>query len=66
MKRGSPARPRITLAPRPWSPDEDARLREICAIGLTSDAWPNAIPGRTCGEIAARRLDLQLELAPLL
>ena len=52
--------------PRPWTPEEDARLDEICAIGLSSDFWHLALPGRTVGEITDRRLDRRLKPAPLI
>lgn len=50
----------------PWTEEEDETLREITALGLVSDAWPSALPGRRFGEIAERRLDLGLKSPPLL
>lgn len=49
-----------------WTPEEDECLREAVRIGLCSDAWGAAFPGRTFGEIAERRLDLRISPAPLI
>jgi hypothetical protein len=35
-------------------------------IGLASEFWPQALPGRTHGDVCERRLDLQVPIAPLL
>lgn len=51
---------------RPWTADEDAKLVEICAAGLSSEFWTETIPTRSWGEIAERRLDLKPPLAPLI
>lgn len=53
-------------APRPWTAEEDARLREIMAIGLCNEFWSTALPDRSFGEIVERRLDLAVPIAPLL
>jgi hypothetical protein len=58
-------RRRARIEPRAWTAAEDEKLREICAIGLASDHWHLALPGRTFGEIAERRLDLGLRSAML-
>jgi len=56
-----------TIAPtRPWSPEEDEALAEICSIGLASDFWRLALPDRRFGDIVDRRRDLGLKMAPLL
>lgn len=60
-------RRRRTPAPsRPWSPEEDDKLRNITAIGLANDWWHLALPDRSFHEITDRRLELQLPRAPLL
>lgn len=53
-------RRRVWTQARPWSEEEDARLADMVALGVTSDAWPVQLPGRTFGEVAERRLDLGL------
>ena len=50
----------------PWTAAEDAKLADMTALGVTSDAWPVQLPHRTFGEVAERRLDLGLVSAPLL
>ena len=50
----------------PWTAAEDEKLAEICSIGLASGHWHLALPGRRFGDIATRRLDLGLKMAPLL
>jgi hypothetical protein len=44
---------------RPWTPAEDDKIVEVTRIGLASDLWHHALPGRTFGEIAERRLQLR-------
>ncbi|QJU59845.1 hypothetical protein HL653_20730 [Sphingomonas sp. AP4-R1] len=51
---------------RPWTPDEDRTLVELCQIGATCDIWKTVFPDRRFGEVAERRLDLRPPLAPLL
>lgn len=51
---------------RPWTPEEDRRLGEMMAVGLSSDFWSTALPERSFGEIAERRLELKPETAALL
>jgi hypothetical protein len=50
----------------PFTPDEDEALREIMALGLSSEFWHLALPERTHNEICTRRLDLGVRCAPLL
>lgn len=57
---------RLDVPPTPWTAAEDEKLAEICAIGLAADHWHLALPGRRFGDIATRRLDLGLKMAPLL
>lgn len=65
MPRRSRRTPQL-VEPKPWTAEEDASLADICRIGLSSDYWTMAIPGRSFGEIAERRHDLKLELKPLI
>ncbi len=44
---------------RPWTEAEDEKVVEIAQTGLSSDHWHLALPGRTFGQIAERRLQLQ-------
>lgn len=57
MARRTVRRPYVP--PRPWTPEEDEKVAEIARIGLASDHWTLALPGRTFGEIAERRLSLR-------
>ena len=57
---------RPSQAKRPWTPDEDDRLREMVAVGLSSDFWSSAFPDRSFGEIAERRLELNSKMAELI
>jgi hypothetical protein len=59
-------RRRKTPPSEPWTPEEDQKLRDMMAVGLISDAWASALPGRRFGEICERRLDLGIKPAPLL
>ena len=51
---------------RPWTPQEDAALREVNAIGLCCSFWPLAIPDRPVVEMYERRLVLGIKPAPLI
>jgi len=51
--------------PKPWAAEEDEKLTEICRLGLASDHWHRALPGRRFSEICERRLDLGLKSAML-
>lgn len=55
------ARRRVPYAP--WTAEEDAVLAEMVRVGVSSDFWTSLLPGRTFGEMAARRLDLGLPRA---
>jgi hypothetical protein len=49
--------------PRPWTPDEDRRLSAMIRLGLSCDYWHIEFPDRRFGEIAERRLDLNIPRA---
>jgi len=51
---------------RPWTPEEDAKLREINEIGLSVDWWDLAIPDRGVHEMIDRRLELGIKPAKLI
>lgn len=48
---------------RPWTAEEDDKLREINEIGLIAEYWRYALPDRTHHEICERRLDLGIRPA---
>lgn len=52
--------------PRPWTPEEDAKLREINELGLCHEWWHFAIPNRGLHEMFDRRLELGIKMAELL
>lgn len=54
-RRPAAARP----TPRPWTAEEDARLREMLSVGLSNEFWTAQLPGRTFGEITERIYVLQ-------
>jgi hypothetical protein len=47
-----------TATPPPFSAEEDAEIVRMTECGLSSEHWPVALPGRTVGQILARRLEL--------
>jgi hypothetical protein len=55
--------PQSAAERRPWTPDEDAVLAEIMAIGLANDFWPLALPDRCFGDVAERRIEWGVKLA---
>ncbi|KQN09837.1 hypothetical protein ASE85_02565 [Sphingobium sp. Leaf26] len=59
MKRRRKARPPSP----PWTPAEDAKLREVNEIGLRVEYWQLALPERRESEMLARRLDLGIKPA---
>lgn len=61
-RRRSRARP----PSRPWTPEEDEKLREVNALGLVSEAWHHAIPDRPLHEMFERRLELGIKPRALL
>lgn len=58
-RRRRPARPPI----HPWTPEEDAKLREVNEIGLRVEYWQLALPHRRESEMLLRRLDLNIRPA---
>lgn len=50
------ARPQL----RPWSDDEDQRLRFMLGCGLAADFWKTEFPDRRFGEVLERRLELRI------
>lgn len=59
MKRRRKKRPPT----QPWTPAEDAKLREVNEIGLRVEYWQLALPERRESEMLARRLDLGIKPA---
>ena len=45
---------------RPWTPEEDEKLREMNDIGLRVEYWRLALPERRESEMLARRVELGL------
>lgn len=56
-RRRRPARPPA----RPWTPEEDAKLREVNDIGLRVEYWQLALPERRESEMLNRRHELGLK-----
>ncbi len=56
-RRRRPARPPA----RPWTPDEDAKLREVNDIGLRVEYWQLALPERLESEMLNRGYELGLK-----
>lgn len=61
-KRSRPPRP----PSREWTPEEDAKLREVNELGLVDDLWHLAIPDRLPIEMYERRMVLGIKPAPLI
>lgn len=51
---------------RPWTDAEDAKLREISEIGLSSCWWNLALPDRGIHEMLDRRMELGIKPARLI
>jgi hypothetical protein len=47
----------------PWTPEEDAKLREVNDIGLRTEYWQLALPHRRESEMLDRRLVLGIKPA---
>lgn len=56
-RRRRPARPPAA----PWTPEEDAKLREVNDIGLRVEYWQLALPERRESEMLNRRYELGLK-----
>lgn len=61
-RRRRPARP----PSNPWTPEEDAKLREVNEIGLRTEYWQLALPHRLEREMLDRRLELGIKPAKYL
>lgn len=51
---------------RPWTPEEDEKLREINEIGLVHELWQFALPDRGIHEMFDRRMELGIKPAELI
>ena len=63
-ERDNMKRRRRVKPPRaPWTPEEDAKLREVNEIGLRVEYWQLALPHRLESEMLLRRYDLGIKPA---
>lgn len=48
---------------RPWTAEEEEKLRQVNEIGLASDFWHLALPDRSLREMIERRYELGIKPA---
>ena len=51
---------------RPWTLEEDEKLREVNEIGLCCEYWHFALPERGVHEMLDRRMELGIKPAALI
>lgn len=54
-----PAWKRPWPEPKPWTPEEEARLIDAAGCGLSCDYWKDIFPDRRFGDVADKALNLR-------